>query len=191
MQGIFLHILADALGSVAVIFSTLLTKWNGWNGWDPLASSAIAVLIFLSAIPLVKSSGKRLLLALPDELEYSCRGVLQGIGQLRGVVGYAGVKFWKADQEGDGGHSHHSHDEHSHGLGHSHDHGDHEHCPTSKKEELSYSVQGVMHIIAGKSADLEDVRERTAQYLKSRGMDIVLQVEREGEGKCWCGGKKG
>ncbi|KAF2996422.1 putative zinc transporter msc2 [Curvularia kusanoi] len=56
MQGIFLHILADALGSVAVIISTLLTKYYGWSGWDPIASCIIAVLIFLSAIPLVKSS---------------------------------------------------------------------------------------------------------------------------------------
>jgi solute carrier family 30 (zinc transporter), member 5/7 len=57
MQGIFLHILADALGSVSVIISTLLIKYNSWNSWDPLASCIIAVLIFFSAILLVKSSG--------------------------------------------------------------------------------------------------------------------------------------
>src|SRR5579871_3194471 len=42
MQGIFLHILADAMGSVAVIVSTLLTQYTGWMGWDPVASVFVA-----------------------------------------------------------------------------------------------------------------------------------------------------
>jgi len=37
-------------------------------------------------------------------------------------------------------------------------------------------------------ADLEDVRERTIQFLKGRNMDVVVHVEREGDGSCWCGG---
>jgi zinc transporter 5/7 len=47
---------------------------------------------------------------------------------------------------------------------------------------------GAIHIIAARSSDAEDVRERTAQFLKGRGMDVVIHVEREGEGNCWCGG---
>jgi hypothetical protein len=88
MQGIFLHILADALGSVAVIISTLLTKYYGWSGWDPIASCIIAILIFASAIPLVKSSGMRLMLSLPADAEYGIRNTLQELSSLRGVVGY-------------------------------------------------------------------------------------------------------
>ncbi|KAL5113683.1 putative zinc transporter msc2 [Pleosporales sp. CAS-2024a] len=98
MHGIFLHILADALGSVAVIISTLLTKYYGWSGWDPIASCIIAILIFLSAIPLVKSSGARLMLSLPNDLEYSVRNTLGELGTLRGVVGYAVPKFWLEDE---------------------------------------------------------------------------------------------
>jgi zinc transporter 5/7 len=220
MQGIFLHILADALGSVAVIISTLLTKYYGWSGWDPIASCIIAILIFLSAIPLVKSSGARLMLSLPNDLEYGIRNTLGELGTLRGVVGYAVPKFWledegaahaevhaKEEDHGCGhkhdhpdhdhaGHDHsdrdhaghdHGHDHgHSHSHSHSHSHDDHDHAhahPPPKQRVL-----GVIHIIATRAADLEDVRERSVQFLKDRGMEVVVHVEKEGEGRCWCGG---
>jgi zinc transporter 5/7 len=229
MQGIFLHILADALGSVAVIISTLLTKYYGWSGWDPIASCIIAILIFLSAIPLVKSSGARLMLSLPSDVEYGIRNTLGELGTLRGVIGYAVPKFWledegaahaeahaKEDHDCGGGHKHddhphdhhehdhshshdhdhsHSHDHgHNHSHSHSHDHGhshshshdhhdhDHDHAPKQRR------ILGVIHIIASRAADLEDVRERSHQFLKDRGMDVVIHVEKEGEGRCWCGG---
>ena len=226
MQGIFLHILADALGSVAVIISTLLTKYYGWSGWDPIASCIIAVLIFASAIPLVKSSGMRLMLSLPADVEYGLRNTLQELSSLRGVVGYAVPKFWLEDEgaahaevhakehgecddhDHDHGHSHsghshtHSHDHtghdhshshshshshnHSHGSqgSHSHDHSDHDdHCHPARQPR----ILGVIHIIAAPMADLEDIRERAMQFLKGRGMNVVVHVEREGD-RCWCGG---
>ncbi|KAL1627276.1 putative zinc transporter msc2 [Neofusicoccum ribis] len=86
MQGIFLHILADALGSVAVIISTLLTKWNGWNGWDPLASSIIALLIFFSALPLTLGAGMRLLLCNNQQTEDALKDVLRDLNSIRGVT---------------------------------------------------------------------------------------------------------
>ncbi|KAF2807713.1 cation efflux protein [Mytilinidion resinicola] len=219
MQGIFLHIMADALGSVAVIISTLLTKYYGWSGWDPIASCAIAVLIFLSAMPLVKSSGLRLLLSLSADVEYGIRNTLQELSSLRGVVGYTVPRFWLEDagaahaeahahdhkhdhdhdhshdhsheepapththgDDCDHGHSHESPHEHDHGHDHSHDDHAHAHPPAQPK------ILGVIHIITSRIADPEDVRERTVQFLKGRGMDVVVHVEREGDGRCWCGG---
>lgn len=209
MQGIFLHILADALGSVAVIISTLLTKYYGWSGWDPIASCIIAVLIFLSAIPLVKSSGARLMLSLPNDIEYGVRNTLGELTTLRGVVGYAVPRFWLEDEgaahaevhakeKHDCGHGHkhdhdhdHDHDHahgHSHGHSHTHEHHhEHEHDHPSMKQR----ILGVVHIIASQAADLEDVRERTTQFLKGRGMDVVVHVDKEREGRCWCGGGSG
>jgi len=191
MQGIFLHILADALGSVAVIISTLLTKSTAWSGWDPIASCIIAILIFFSAIPLVKSSGKRLLLSLSGEAEYECRGTLQGISELRGVVGYAGVRFWVNDQETDT----HSHDHHGHSHSHSQVHGEHHHHDSHSHSRLHGSscpppikLLGVIHIIASPTADINDVRGRVTEFLTSKGVDMVVHVEREGETYCWCGG---
>lgn len=225
MQGIFLHILADALGSVAVIISTLLTKYYGWSGWDPIASCIIAILIFLSAIPLVKSSGMRLMLSLPTDAEYGVRNTLQELSSLRGVVGYTVPKFWLEDEGAahaeshakedehkgcDGGHGHgHDHDDHGHakehkhkhsghnddhghdhGHGHGHDHHDHDHDHAHAHSHApgKQRILGVIHVIASPAADLEDVRERTVQFLKGRNMEVVVHVEREGDGRCWCGG---
>ncbi|KAL8944885.1 MAG: hypothetical protein Q9216_000175 [Gyalolechia sp. 2 TL-2023] len=94
MQGIYLHVLADTLGSVAVVVSTLLIHFYGWSGFDPLASCLIAILIFASAIPLVKSTAKKLLLTIPGDVEFDLREVLAGVSALKGVAGYAAPKFW-------------------------------------------------------------------------------------------------
>ncbi|KGO74211.1 Cation efflux protein [Penicillium italicum] len=85
MHGIFLHILADTLGSVAVVISTILVHYSGWAGYDPLASCFIAILIFASAVPLVSSTAKTLLLTLPADTEYNLRETLAGVSTLRGV----------------------------------------------------------------------------------------------------------
>ena len=141
--------MADTLGSVAVVISTILIHFYGWSGFDPLASCLIAVLIFASAIPLVTSSARTLLLTIPEDTEYDLREALAGLSSLRGVVGYAVPKFWL-------------------------------------EEGKDQKVLGVIHVIAGKSADLEDVKERAIAFLNSRRMDVVVQVEREGSGRCWC-----
>ena len=155
MHGIWLHVLADTMGSAAVMVSTALIHFVGWNGWDPLASCVIAGLIFLSSIPLIKSSAKKLLLTVPDETEYSLRNTLSGVSDLRGVSSYCVPRFWMADNNTDG-----------------------------DKEQ----VLGVMHIIATRGSDLDDVRERTRAFLRGRGMEVVVQVEKNGDTNCWCGG---
>jgi zinc transporter 5/7 len=88
---------SPTLGSVAVVISTLLVHFYGWSGFDPLASFFIAVLIFASAIPLVISSAKTLLLTVPADVEYTLRDTLAGVSGLRGVVGYSGPRFWVED----------------------------------------------------------------------------------------------
>ena len=221
MHGIFLHILADTLGSVAVVISTILVHYSGWSGYDPLASCFIAILIFASAVPLVSSTAKTLLLTLPADTEYNVRETLAGVSTLRGVVSYTVPKFWlddtgatssghshshdhashgncadshdhsQHDHDHDHGHGHghvHSHD-HSHGHSHGHDH-DHDHDHDHEKKPQN--IFGVIHVIASRGADLEDVRQRTVDFLREKNMDILVQVERDGDARCWCGiGSKG
>lgn len=67
--GVFLHVLADTLGSIGVIVSTILIEQFGWFIADPLCSLFIAVLIFLSVVPLIKDACQVLLLRLPPEYE--------------------------------------------------------------------------------------------------------------------------
>jgi zinc transporter 5/7 len=153
MHGIYLHILADTLGSVSVIVSTVLTSFWGWAGWDPLASCLIAVLIFLSSKPLVYSSAKRLLLSISEDTEYNLRNSLGGILQQRGVVGYSSPKFWRDD-----------------------------HSASASGGKLL----GIVHVVAARGAPMEDVRDRVREYLLKEGIDVVVQVEREGDNSCWC-----
>lgn len=122
MHGIFLHIAADAGGSLAVIISTALTLWSPWYLWDPLATIIIAILIFAAAVPLVVASGQKLLLIVPEETEYVIKSFLQEVGEVRGAVGYAAPRFWHIDGGGEV-HDHHEH-EHEH---HQHSHHDHDH----------------------------------------------------------------
>jgi len=275
MAGIYLHILADTMGSVAVIISTLLTAYTGWTGWDPIASCIIAILIIAASIPLVIGSANKLLLTVSGEIEYSLRNTLQELTMLRGVVGYTVPRFWLDDKIAGGhdhGHSHgerhshneHDHSEHSHSIdhgqynhspaysfehsplhiheehyhthghshenehrhdhhphdphhaGHSHDehaHHSHNHDHQHKHDEARNhehtascahnehhhddtahsslpNIIGVIHVTTSPLADLEDVRQRCESLFKSRNMNVLVQVDREGQGTCWCGGDK-
>lgn len=189
MHGIFLHILADTLGSVAVVISTILVHYSGWSGYDPLASCFIAILIFVSAVPLVSSTAKTLLLTLPADTEYNVRETLAGVSTLRGVAGYTVPKFWLDDTGADSSEHAHAHDHSGHGdCDHQHGHSHHEHDHGHDHEQKNQKVFGIIHVIASRGSDLEDVRQRTVNYLQEKDMDIVVQVERDGDGRCWCGG---
>jgi len=69
MQGVFLHILADTLGSVGVIISALLMSNFGWMIADPICSLFIASLVGLSVIPLLRDSVYVLMQRTPKEIE--------------------------------------------------------------------------------------------------------------------------
>ncbi|KAI0907285.1 cation efflux protein [Ustulina deusta] len=154
MHGIYLHILADTLGSASVIVSTVLTYLMPWSGWDPLASFLIAYLILITATPLVKSSAQRLLLTNTADTEYNLRDTLSEITNQRGVASYSVPKFWADDRAG---------------------------------SESGSKLQGVMHVAAMRGADLEEVGDRVRNYLARQGIDVTIQMEREGDGTCWCG----
>jgi zinc transporter 5/7 len=97
MRGVFLHVLADTLGSVGVILSTLLIRYYGWTGFDPIASLFIAVLIAASVWPLVQETGRLLALDLGDEGERHVRAALNEVGSVQGVAGYSAPRFWMRD----------------------------------------------------------------------------------------------
>ena len=68
MQGVFLHVLADTMGSIGVIISSLLIQQFRWYIADPVCSLFIATLILVSVLPLLKESAEILLLATPNHL---------------------------------------------------------------------------------------------------------------------------
>lgn len=78
-SGVYLHVLADTLGSVGVIISTVLISQFGWLIADPICSLFIAVLIFLSVIPLLKDACEVLLLRIPPEHEKEINFALEKV----------------------------------------------------------------------------------------------------------------
>ncbi|XP_013878047.1 proton-coupled zinc antiporter SLC30A5 [Austrofundulus limnaeus] len=95
MRGVFLHVLADTLGSVGVIISTLLIRQFGWLIADPICSLFIATLIFLSVIPLLKDACEVLLIRTPPELEKNLNAALEKIEKIDGVLSYRDPHFWR------------------------------------------------------------------------------------------------
>lgn len=95
MEGVFLHVLADTLGSVGVIVSTLLIENFGWKIADPLCSVFIALLIFVSVIPLVKETSLILLLRTPEELQKHLALTLRKLLAIEGIVSYRDEHFWR------------------------------------------------------------------------------------------------
>ena len=69
MKGVFLHILADTLGSVGVIVSAILMHLFGWMIADPICSIFIAILIAISVGSLVSESVAILMQRQPKELD--------------------------------------------------------------------------------------------------------------------------
>ena len=80
MRGAWLHLIADALGSVgALAAGALIWKW-GWNWADPVASVLIGLLVLGSSWALVKESVAVLMEGAPahidvDEVRNAIRGV--------------------------------------------------------------------------------------------------------------------
>lgn len=94
MQGVFLHILADTLGSVGVIISSLLIKYFGFMMADPLCSMMIAILISLSIWPLLLESMSILMQRTPREIEYELPIAYQRVSQIDGVYSVQDPHFW-------------------------------------------------------------------------------------------------
>ncbi|XP_016406330.1 zinc transporter 5-like [Sinocyclocheilus rhinocerous] len=95
MRGVFLHVLADTLGSVGVIISTILIRQFGWLIADPICSLFIATLIFLSVIPLLKDACEVLLLRMPPQHEKELNFALEKIQKIEGVLSYRDPHFWR------------------------------------------------------------------------------------------------
>jgi len=94
MQGVFLHILADTLGSVGVIISAILMQMFGWMIADPVCSIFIAILIALSVGSLIADSVAILMQRSPKALDHSLPDAFQKVMQLEGVQGVHETHFW-------------------------------------------------------------------------------------------------
>lgn len=205
MQGIFLHILADTLGSAGVVVSTLLTSFFKSNLFDPMASLFIAAMIFISAIPLIKSSAANLLLNLDESKDEKIRDILSQIATTPGIIGYTTPRFWNSpgivnSDASIHGHSHSveiKHD-HSHEKEHSHEHSHteketalhHEHDHSHKDgicegEEQNFDMVGFIHIQYLEGENSTIIKKRVQKIFENNDIKAIIQVESENS-NCWC-----
>lgn len=94
MEGIFLHVLADTMGSVGVVISTLLIKYKGWLIADPVCSIFISVMIVASVISLLRNSAEILLQRVPRAHEEEVKHALDNVMSIRGVHNIDNVHVW-------------------------------------------------------------------------------------------------
>ncbi|KAG4077348.1 hypothetical protein HA402_009749 [Bradysia odoriphaga] len=94
MRGVYLHILADTLGSLGVIVSAVLMQMFGWMRADPICSMFIAVLVALSVFGLIKESIVILLQRQPTALDRSLPQCYQKVTGLAGVYSVQEPHFW-------------------------------------------------------------------------------------------------
>ncbi|KAJ4747621.1 zinc transporter-like protein [Rhynchospora pubera] len=94
MEGIFLHVLADTMGSVGVVISTLLIKYKGWLVADPICSVFISIMIISSVLPLLRNSAEILLQRVPRNHGKELKRALDDALHVKGVCGVHNMHVW-------------------------------------------------------------------------------------------------
>lgn len=95
IRGAMLHMVADALGSVAAIISGVVLVTTGWTLIDPILSVLVAGIVVTSAIPLFRDVLSILLEGAPVHLDLEAmrRSALE-LGEVEEVIG---LHAWELD----------------------------------------------------------------------------------------------
>ncbi|PVG04802.1 hypothetical protein CPB86DRAFT_692364 [Serendipita vermifera] len=99
MRALLLHVLGDALGNVGVISSGLIiwqTTWKWKYYSDPIISLLITVIIFSSALPLVKSASFILLQGVPENIKLD--DLRFEIAEVEGVDSVHELHVWQLSE---------------------------------------------------------------------------------------------
>jgi len=92
IKGAFLHVLADALGSLGVLAAGLLIKITGSYAWDPIMSTGVCVLILWSSSRLVRDSFHVLMEGAPANLDVAA--IQETLSEVPGVVEVHDLHVW-------------------------------------------------------------------------------------------------
>jgi cobalt-zinc-cadmium efflux system protein len=92
VRSAFVHMLGDALGSVAIIAGGIAIRFTGWDRIDPILSIFMAVLIVWTAWGIVRESLNILLEGLPRGLKL--QDVLTSMNAVEGVLDVHDLHIW-------------------------------------------------------------------------------------------------
>jgi cobalt-zinc-cadmium efflux system protein len=92
VRGAFLHVLGDALSSLAVVVAAIWIMFTGQTLADPLLSVVIAVVILVTALGVLRESTEVLFQFTPRDLDYD--EVIREIMSVPGVLGVHDIHIW-------------------------------------------------------------------------------------------------
>lgn len=92
VEGAFLHVVADLLGSVAVVAAGVLVLSLGWDVADPIFGVVIGVLILASSLRLLWKVVHVLMEGTPSHLDL--HHLCQRLEELEGVTGVHDIHAW-------------------------------------------------------------------------------------------------
>ena len=92
LRGVFLHVLADTLGSVGVIVSSILIKTFDWHIADPISSLIISCLILVSVTELL---GNTVNVLMEMDLDNKGKKLAKKIEKITGVEKVTEMHYWK------------------------------------------------------------------------------------------------
>ena len=92
VEGAFLHVISDVLGSIAVIGAGLLILTTGWVLGDPIFGGIIGLLIVISSARLLWKVLHVLMEGTPTHL--GLHGLCQRLEQLDGITGVHDIHAW-------------------------------------------------------------------------------------------------
>jgi cobalt-zinc-cadmium efflux system protein len=92
VRGAFVHMLGDALGSIAIVLGAAAIRYTGWVRVDPILSILIALLIVWTAGDIIRESLNILLEGLPRGIYLA--DVTEAMGTVEGVLGVHHLHIW-------------------------------------------------------------------------------------------------
>ncbi len=92
IRGAFVHMLGDALGSIAIIAGALAIRYTGWQKVDPLLSILIGILVVWTAWDIIREALNILLEGLPRGIQL--QEVVSSMRGMEGVLDVHDLHIW-------------------------------------------------------------------------------------------------
>jgi cobalt-zinc-cadmium efflux system protein len=97
IRGAFLHVVADALGSVGVLGAAVLIATTGTSIWDPLVSAAVCFLILWSSARIIRDSFRIFMEGAPTHLDIGA--IRETLASIDGVTDVHDLHVWTITSE--------------------------------------------------------------------------------------------
>jgi cobalt-zinc-cadmium efflux system protein len=92
IRGAFVHMLGDALGSIAIVGGALAIRYTGWMSVDPLLSILIGILVVWTAWDIIREAFNILLEGLPRGIRL--QDVVASMRAMEGVLDVHDLHIW-------------------------------------------------------------------------------------------------